>query len=254
MNRVDFNWVDEVGEDIPRSSGSMDTDEFRKFFEENIDVPVNYKDDPLTLSCVSYRLWCERSWTRWSRLEELGDSITESDRLMAQSIRDYYIGRLTFEKLCGVRFTKYRQDLADFLINNRTLKQSEQGLLYSLPYFYVEDVQKDEIFEVTESLSVAEHKDHPFPKHFNFEKLELYPVKEIFSYRKTGDLCTFWFRSQSNEPYTIEVRKDNSLVKIIRSLFKQQKITLNGQGKVRSLSRNGQRFYYCKMFDTELAQ
>lgn len=255
MNRVEFNWLNELSEDLPRSSDTVvDTEEFRKFFEDTVDPLVTYKDDPLVLSCASYRLWTERSWTRWTRLEELDGNVIEGDRLMAQSIRDYYIGRLTFEKLCGSNFTKYRQNLADFLINNKPLKHSELGLVYSLPYFYVEDIEKDEIFESVRSLDVIDNDDYPFPRHFSFNDIELYPVKEIFSYRKGGDICTFWFKSQSNEPYTIEVRKDNSLIKFVRSIFKQEKVKINGQGKVRSLKYNGQRYYYCKMFDTELAQ
>ena len=232
-----------------------DTEMIRDWFEEKPDLPVTYGEDPLTLSCVSYRLWTESSWSRWIRLEDLVDKITDRDRSMAQSIRDYYISKLTFEKLCGVTFTKFRQDLADFLINDTPLKQSGQGLIYTLPYFYVEDCEKDTIIDSTQSVKIKDATDaHPFPRNFITVGAELYPIKEIFSYRKGGDSSMFWFKSKDNEPFLIELKTNNSLIKMFRSLFKQEKIKLNGQVKVCRLGNGPNKHYYYKMFDMELAQ
>lgn len=228
--------------------------EVKSFFDEPADLPIEYADDALTLSCVSYRLWLEKSWIRWSRLEEVTDKVTEADRVMAQNIRDYYVSRLTFARLCNIPLTAFQENLGAFLIDKRVLKTSEQGLLYCLPYFYAEDCGKDWVFENTEPVNFEGNDEHPFPKHITFEGLILSPIKEVYAFRKTGDKHLFWFKDQKNHPFVFEIKTGNTLISLFRSLFKRQKITIDCS--VRAVKLNGprRRQSYYKILDPELCE
>jgi hypothetical protein len=243
-----------VWEDDERPATGPDPTDISSLFDESADLPIKYADDPLTLACTSYRMWTEKSWTRWSRLEDIAEEITEADRAMAQNIRDYYISKLTFARLCGVNFTKFQQELSEFLIDKRVLKTSEQGLLYCLPYFYVEDCGKDWVFDNTVPVP-AESDEHPFPSQITFEGLILSPVKEVYAFRKnTGDKHLFWFRDQKNHPYVIEVRSGNTLISLFRSLFKRQRIKINCTGRVVRLSGYRGRQTYYKLLNPEFVE
>jgi hypothetical protein len=229
-----------------------DDDDFRtildngvsEIFEETPDLPLEYTDDPLALSCASYRKWTESHWHRWARLGEIADTIDERDRVMAQNIRDYYSSKLTFARLSNIPFTRFQEILADFLINKRTLKQSEQGVLYCLPYFYVEDCQNDWVFENTTTVSEKISED-PFPTHITVIGLELTPLREVYAFRKTGEKYVFWFKTRENEPVAIEIKTGNTLLPLFRSIFKRPSVKFNGTARVVSLggARRNSGFY-----------
>lgn len=226
-------------------------------FDEAPDLPLEYGDDPLALSCASYRTWRESGWHRWARLGEIKETVTDADRVMAQNIRDYYSSKLTYSRLTNIPFTGFQEKLADFLINKRTLKASEQGVLYCLPYFYVEDCENDWVFDNTTLVSNKDFNDqYPFPTHttITVRGAKLTPLREVYAFRKSGERHIFWFKTEDNEPTAVEIKAGNTLLPLFRSLFKRESVRLNGTARIVRLGGARRKFAYYKLNQIEFAE
>jgi hypothetical protein len=103
---------------------------------------ASFSDDPLALSCASYRLYKEQPQFRFTNIDLV--KATQEDRNQAQAIRDYYTQRYTMQVLKGGQLTEYQQKTAQFLSGLHHLTTEELGLLYKLPYFYEEDQTYEE--------------------------------------------------------------------------------------------------------------
>jgi len=184
--------------------------------------PAMFYDDPLALSCASWRMFKEEPERRWTNIDVV--KATQEDRTMAQQIRDYYNQRYTMQVLKGRPLTEYQQKAAQFLIGLHQLNTDELGLLYKLPYFYIEDTGIDSIVNTTASYEKPLNRDHV--------EYTLTPVKEIFRTRKGGETVQFWYYDQDNHAVLVECRGTDALLPMLRGLFRQPKIQVRSWTKL----------------------
>lgn len=183
---------------------------------------ASFPDDPLALSCASWRIFKDEPERRWTNLDVV--KATQEDRSMAQRIRDYYNQRYTMQALKGRQLTEYQQKTAQFLSGLHHLTTDELGLLYKLPYFYTEDTALDFVVESTVTHDQSPRRDHA--------DYTLTPIKEVFRTRKSGEIVQFWYRDQDNHAVLIECRATDNLLTMLRGLFKQPKIQVQTYTKL----------------------
>ena len=85
---------------------------------------ASFPDDPLALSCASYRLYKQDPHRRFTNIDSV--NATQEDRIQAQAIRDYYNQRYTMRVLKGGQLTEYQQKTAQFLSGLHHLTTEEQ--------------------------------------------------------------------------------------------------------------------------------
>lgn len=175
---------------------------------------ATFSDDPLALSCASWRIFKDTPERRWTNLDVV--KATQEDRDMAQCIRNYYNQRYTMQVLKGRPLTDYQQKTAQFLSGLHHLTTDELGLLYKLPYFYTEDCGIDYVISKTESYETSPRRE--------YVEYTLTPVAEVFRTRKGGELVQFWYKDQNNHAVLIECRATDNLLSMLRGLFKLPKI------------------------------
>lgn len=183
---------------------------------------ATFSDDPLALSCASWRIFKDEPERRWTNLDVVKAS--QEDRDMAQRIRNYYNQRYTMRVLKGGQLTEYQQKTAQFLSGLHHLTTEELGLLYKLPYFYTEDCGIDSIVESTVTHNQSPRRDHA--------EYTLTPVKEVFRTRKGGEMVQFWYRDQDNHAVLIDCRATDNLLTMLRGLFRQPEIRVQSYTKL----------------------
>lgn len=202
---------------------SYDNDFYTRDCKQTLESPkASFSDDPLALSCASWRIFRDEPERRWTNLDVV--KATSEDRAMAQSIRDYYNQRYTMQALKGRQLTEYQQKTAQFLSGLYHLKTDELGLLYKLPYFYTEDCGIDSVIESTQN--------YEQPLNREFTEYTLTPVKEIFRTRKSGEIVRFWYKDQDQHPVLIECRGTDQFLSVLRGLFRQPKIQVRSYAKL----------------------
>lgn len=189
---------------------------------KSIAPKASFSDDPLALSCASWRIFKDEPERRWTNLDVV--KATSEDRAMAQSIRDYYNQRYTMQVLKSRQLTEYQQKTAQFLSGLYHLKTDELGLLYKLPYFYTEDCGIDSVIESTQSYERPLNRTH--------DRYTLTPVKQIFRTRKSGEMVQFWYQDQDRHAVLIECRATDPLLRMLRGLFSQPQIQVQSHVKL----------------------
>ena len=199
---------------------------------------VQFKIDPLVLSCCSYRHNDPTNenydpilaFTSLNNPAKLMDNLTQADYDLAEKIRKYYQGKLAFAKLRGKEFTKFRRDLSTLVNLNwdETAKISENyfGMLYKLPYFYSHDqILDNEVFETTYqdiNCLVASKTD-----------VTLTYIRSLDEHQKRNPSVKYWFKDKYENRFCISVEKHNSLIPSWEA-FIQKPITINGYYTERS--------------------
>jgi hypothetical protein len=117
-------------------------------------------------------------------------------------------------RLRGKEFTKFQELMLGFLTDAKPLRRDELGMLYRLPYFYVEDQELETLFSTATSIDLEK-----FPTHQCTTTATIKPVKEILRSRRSSDYCQFWFKDSDNVLFLLEVKSDNNLIKLFRNLF-----------------------------------
>ena len=178
---------------------------------------VQFKVDPLVLSCCSYRHNDPNSenydpilsFTSLNQPSKIYDKVNEADYELANKIRSYYKGKLAFAKLRGKETTKFRRDLST-LVNiewDETAKISENyfGMLYKLPYFYHHDLMLvNEVFE-TEYQEINKRQD-------SWEEVTLTYIRSLDEKQKRNPSIKYWFKDQHENRYSVSIEKTNSLI------------------------------------------
>jgi hypothetical protein len=185
---------------------------------------ATFMDDPLALSCASYRIFQAEPARRFTNIDTV--KATQEDRTMAQQIRDYYNARYTMKALKGQTLTPYQQKTAQFLSGLHHLTTEELGLLYKLPYFYVEDRALELVAEETTDFVFK------LPRNNAVEEYTLTPVIEILKSRKGSEYCEFVYRDQNNHAVMIRSKASDPIGCMLRGLFKQPSIQVKGHSKV----------------------
>jgi hypothetical protein len=185
----------------------------RMILEKDQSPKATFSDDPLALSCASYRIYKEEPARRFTNIDLV--KATQEDRVHAQAIRDYYNQRYTMRVLKGGQLTEYQQKTAQFLSGLHHLTTEELGLLYKLPYFYEEDRALGQVVATTASV------EFQLPHLSQLTDYTLTPVVEILKSRKGGESVEFVYRDQRNHAVMIVVRAGDNMVHMLRGLFRQ---------------------------------
>jgi hypothetical protein len=195
--------------------------------EKDQSPKATFSDDPLALSCASYRIYKEEPARRFTNIDLV--KATQEDRVHAQAIRDYYNQRYTMRVLKGGQLTEYQQKAAQFLSGLHHLTTEELGLLYKLPYFYQEDCALEQVVATTVSV------EFQLPHLSQLTDYTLTPVVEILKSRKGGEWTEFVYQDQHNHAVMIVVRASDNMVHMLRGLFRQPCIRVQAHTAIAKL-------------------
>lgn len=211
------------------------------------EVPdATFDEDPLALSITSYLIWKNNPARRWVPVNEVGKPSYEA-REMAHELRQYYLHRSTMKVLQGNQPTEFQYKMNGFLADIRPLKLDELGILYRLPYFYQEDLALDLVFEGAAQIEVDGPAFYRVTTH-----AIVTPVREVFRSRKNGDFVQFWFSDTDGERLVYEVKSDNKLISVFRSLFRQSELKIKAQAQMQALRGSHIKTRFWRLTDLEL--
>lgn len=185
-----------------------DLDEFTKFCRTTESTPMQFNEDPLALSCSSYRAYVENPHYRWKDFTDC--TVEPGDREQANAIRQYYGSKLVMEALMGKKLTEFRAKMGQFLAGNHQLRRDELGMLYKIPYFYHEDLAVDRV--INETVSAEEVRE---VKH----RLRLTHHSTILQARKSGEMKQYWFTDEQHQAYMLSGAANSPLTTLVESVF-----------------------------------
>jgi hypothetical protein len=189
---------------------TIDWDDFKAVFKPEPEPDMTFKDDPVALAWAGYRLYLVNPANRWADFADV--EVTAEDRSKAQEIRSYYTGRILMDTMKSKQpMSEFRKKLYGLLIGETGLKKKDIGLLYRLPYFYVEDTDLDQVIAQTQTASVM----------FGMELVGTFTlIKRIQVSRRHGDYVHFWLRHHKRlEPFLIVVKTDNPLLTLLTGIL-----------------------------------
>lgn len=179
--------------------------------EKTPSPPISLHDDPVALSCTSYRVW-KSGGQRWMEFEHARPEV--QDRAMAGNLRKYYAGQMTVDALKGQGLaTTFRRKLYAIATNCHTYTKEDIGLLYRLPYFYEEDLTLDQLVSEFQSAESGVQK-------------ELHGVfslhQKMLRSRRSGEYYHYWLNQQgSPHLFKLVVKSDDPLRSLVESLLEQ---------------------------------
>ena len=190
----------------------------------NSSPKATFSDDPLALSCASYRIYKNEPTRRFTNIDVV--KATQEDRNQAQAIRSHYSNVYTMKVLKGRALTEYQQKTAEFLSGLYHLTTEELGLLYKLPYFYEEDLALELITTKTVSAEFT------LPHLSELAEYTLTPLVEILKSRKSNEWTEFVYQDQNNHAVMIIVRAGDNMAHMLRGLFRQPSIRVQAHTAV----------------------
>jgi hypothetical protein len=220
MNAKTFSWKDII------SDGNVSIS-----MEETL---CTY-EDPIALSCVMYRLRTTNEsidnrpsylFNLKSDAKILAKSITIEDRLLAQTIRSFYNGKLIVARLRNQTLTQFRQDLATLLLLNANeyglynVPEKFAGMLYKIPYFYEYDrTLIDDVFG-------SEYASIHGPNKKQFAKLEF--IRKLDAYRKRNPRFEYWFMDENMNRVVLYIDKSNPIEPLFEKHVSENNVYVNG--------------------------
>jgi hypothetical protein len=110
--------------------------------------------------------------------------------------------------------SEFRKKLYGLLIGKTGLKKKDIGLLYRLPYFYVEDTALDQVIAQTESPKSALAQD-TIAGTFNL-------IQRVQVSRRSMESVQFWLRHhKKTAPFMIAVKADNPMLPLLESILER---------------------------------
>jgi hypothetical protein len=177
------------------------------------DQLIKLEQDPLALSWASYHVWQRSNGShRWADLADL--TAGEHDIEMANVCRKYYCDRLLIDTLKGGTLSTYRRTLYALLTRQKALSQGDLGIIYRLPYFYVEDTHRDTL----QTMFANRHVDFIQPPVEQVRKISA--LTEILKSRRAVETHEFWFKDEEhNVPVCWSVINSNPLKSLLNSIY-----------------------------------
>jgi hypothetical protein len=197
--------------DMTTQDLTIDWDDFKAVFKSADHEPnMVFAEDPVALAWASYRVYLDNPAMRWTDFADV--EVTVHDRAVAQEIRSYYTGRILMDAMKSNQpMSEFRKKLYGLLIGETGLKKKDIGLLYRLPYFYVEDTDLDQVIAQTESAKVM-----PTAEIAGTFTL----IKRILVSRRSGEYIHFWIQHHKrSEPFLIVVKTDKPLLSLLASVL-----------------------------------
>ena len=202
---------------------NVDTQDTPQYLDKTLDAlfreqqrlaqPLGEKEDALALSWASYRKFDATGirWTEWDSADLL-----PVDHDMAAVTRRYYRNRITVQALKGRDITKFQQELHD-VCNGAPLQIKHKGMLCRLPYFYHEDIARDQLRQqFTTSIPVY----HP---HQN--TVTLTPVSRILKSRHSQETVEYWFQA-NDQLFMMDVQNRNEYRFMLDGLFARPQLAI----------------------------
>lgn len=210
--------------------------------------PLTEKADPLALSWAAYHVWQKfpnRRWVAWNDIEA-----QDHDREMAQETRRYYRNKLAMRALKSTgESSQFSRDLYD-ICNGGIIRECHRGMLYRLPYFYVEDTKREALIEhtryqptINDSMSVMHRERHV---------KEISRYDRIFHSRRGREIMEYWFHDETTgHPVQWSVTYENPLRSVVEHVVNaNHKIKIYGHWLLGHDARND--FYFWKVTQPEL--
>lgn len=213
--------------------------------------PVVFKEDPIALSCASYRRAVETEMA--VRFQDLNQCIAlPQDHDMANQVRQYYRNKIAVKALSDQQpLTTFYHDLYEMLLGNVELQQRHIGMIHRLPYFYVEDQDRERLQQLIKDKTLSDDwMGNAMGKFNGKETHTLAPLMKIFRSRKAGEAHEYWFQNHVGQPVLWSVANVNPLRSVVDSLFVRPQITVSAYfytGQVQ-----GQDFYHYYISDVAL--
>lgn len=210
--------------------------------------PLTEKADPLALSWAAYHVWTKfpnRRWVDWSDIEA-----HDHDREMADATRKYYRNKLAVRALkSNTEPSQFSRDLYD-ICNGGIMRECHRGMIYRLPYFYVEDIQRITLIEQTLIQPTLNDATPSILREGHTKQLRKH--SRIFHSRRGREVMEYWFHDEtSGHPVQWSVAYDNPLRSVVEHVWDTKStLRLNGQWLLGHDRQND--FYFWKVVRPEL--
>lgn len=197
-------------------------------------------DDPIALGCASYRL-AQAGLGQYHELHGL--KVEPEDRQQAQNIRNYYRAKITWELLKKTQnqlpVTAFRKKLMGIIEGTHTITENDLGILYRVPYFYVEDTEQDAIFQGLPEYEILQTRAESIEAEFTFHK-------RVTVMRRSHESFQYWLKAKDSiVPCMTVIEKRNMLRPLFESIIAQGPVKLRANWYPKNLwSREQDRMYY----------
>lgn len=214
---------------------TVDDLEFAKVFDEPPPPPISFVDDALALSCASYRLG-EAGLGKYHELNSL--SVLPADRDQAANIRSYYRSKFTWQTLqTGQSLSEFRRK-AMLIMEGAPVTNKELGILYRLPYFYVEDTEHEAVFNLLPACAM------PFELAIGAAD-EFEPIRKIKILRKAREFTRYWLKAKrATALCAVVVDEQNTLKPLFNSMFERGPVTLQANWHPKQMWESTNQKYY----------
>ena len=209
----------------------------------NPNTPVLFHQDPVVLSCASYRRAVETEMA--VRFQDLRTCMTiPADHHMAESLRQYYRNKIAVKSLTGRQpMTKFYHDLYELLLGETELQERHMGMIHRLPYFYAEDMAREELRKkIVDSGVKPDWIHNSITQYSGKETHTLTPTMTIFRSRKGSESHEYWFQNKLGQPVLWSVLHGNPLRSVIESVFERNRVTVDAHFYIGQVL--GQDFYH----------
>lgn len=201
---------------FPKSWIDSTVDSYTREQREQDRRPLTEKADPLALSWVAYHVWQkfpERRWVPWNDLE-----VGEHDRIMADQTRQYYRNKLAMRALKSTgEPTQFARDLYD-ICNGGIMRECHRGMIYRLPYFYVEDIARETLRSDTKVMPDVGSLP-PYLGGKSTRQLKIHG--RIFYSRRNREFMEYWYHDiETGYPVLWSVAYDNPLRSLVEYHFR----------------------------------
>ena len=213
--------------------------------------PAIFKEDPIALSCASYRRAVETEMA--VRFQNLDSCIAHpQDYEMADQVRRYYRNKIAVKTLTSPQpLTPFYHDLYELLLGDVELQQRHIGMIHRLPYFYVEDQDRERLKQLIKDKSLMlDWIGNALKNLSGKETHTLTPLMKIFRSRRGSEAQEYWFQNQFGKPVMWSVLNGNPLCSIVDSLFVRSQVTVSAYFRTGQVA--GQDFYHYYMTDVAL--
>lgn len=207
---------------------------------------VVFRDDPIVLSCASYRMWINNG-IKFMDLDSV-TPVTE-DRVRAEALRNYYRARITWQMLQAREsrpISEFQRKLMGIIEGTLQITTAELGILYRINYFYDEDLAHDEIFE---------HRTFTvLPNTFTNRRGRFVLNREVSVTRRQYKNTEYWLDAVGSDvPCMITVQQDNTLRPLLASVLKSGPVELVANWHPKALRGQAQSRHYYRLTAVELA-
>ena len=200
-------------------------------------------EDLLALSTAWYRLRKNKELAVQPMITTLTDpnlykSITEEDRVFADTIRDFYRKKFIILALKEIKLSSYREDLRKFVHSDGKLfTEKVLPLVFRLPEFYEYDTAFADMVR-----GLAQHDPDRFQRTaaHNLRPLKMFRVKRSTEY---------WFQDENDCAVVIVLENANPCKSLFEREYKKESMNMVTTGVVSP--RDGFNFFRVGKWDVE---